>query len=114
MSSVERTVLTIVGGLLIVGSAHAGALRLVQTIPLPGVEGRIDPMAIDMAGQRLFIAALGNNSVEVLDLHAGKRVRSLTGFREPQGVAWTSQLDVSSGIVCTSRSAPAWAEPTIN
>src|SRR5213594_2747751 len=92
-----RSVVMIASSLLIVGSAHAGVLRLVQTIPLPGVEGRIDHMAIDLAGQRLFVAALGNNSVEVLDLQAGKRVRSLTGFREPQGVAWTSQLVVSSG-----------------
>src|ERR1044071_2363356 len=64
------------------------ALRLVQTIILPGVEGRLDHMAVDVAGQRLFIAALGNNSVEVVDLKAGQRERSLTGFREPQGLAW--------------------------
>jgi hypothetical protein len=75
-------------------------LRLVQTIPLPGVEGRIDHMAVDVAGQRLFIAALGNNSVEVVDLRAGTRSQSVTGFHEPQGVAYaadTDQLYVASG-----------------
>ena len=70
--------------------AHAAppALRLVQTISLPKVEGRIDHMAVDIAGQRLFIAALGNNSIEVVDLKRGKRERSLAGFHEPQGLAW--------------------------
>jgi hypothetical protein len=63
-------------------------LRLVQTIPLPNVEGRIDHMAVDLKGQRLFIAALGNNTVEVLDLRAGQRIRSITGLHEPQGVGF--------------------------
>src|SRR5512142_1289888 len=62
------------------------ALRLLQTIPLPNVEGRIDHLAIDIKGQRLFIAALGNNSVEVVDLRVGKVIQSISGFSEPQGV----------------------------
>src|SRR5436190_11116976 len=70
----------------------ATPLRLVQTIPLPNVEGRIDHLAVDLKGQRLFVAALGNDTVEILDLRAGTRVRSLTGFREPQGVAFIESL----------------------
>jgi len=70
----------------------AGAqLRPVAVIPLAGVEGRIDHLACDAAGGRLFVAALGNNTVEVIDLAAGRRVRSLTGFAEPQGVAYLAQ-----------------------
>src|SRR2546425_6415419 len=68
-------------------------LKLSQTIPLPGVEGRIDHMAVDVKGQRLFVAALGNNSVEVLDLRASKHFRSITGFHEPQGVGFVPELD---------------------
>ncbi|MFB3922021.1 MAG: YncE family protein [Terriglobia bacterium] len=67
-------------------AADSVALRQVQTIPLPGVEGRIDHLGVDVRGQRLFVAALGNNSLEVLDLRAGTRVRSITGLRAPQGV----------------------------
>ena len=55
-------------------TAHAQEgmpLRMVQTIPLPHVEGRIDHLAVDLHGQRLFVAALGNNTLEVLDLTAG-------------------------------------------
>ncbi len=46
----------------------AVALRLVQTIPLPNVEGRIDHMSVDIKGQRLLIAALGNNCSSLLPL----------------------------------------------
>src|SRR3954454_10555446 len=61
-------------------------LRLEKTIPLPHVQGRIDHMAIDGKNHRLFVAALGNNTVEVIDLEHGKRINSISGFREPQGV----------------------------
>jgi hypothetical protein len=62
------------------------------SIALPGVSGRIDHLALDAAGKRLFIAALGNNSVEVVDLSAGKAIRSLRGMDEPQGVAYVQEL----------------------
>jgi DNA-binding beta-propeller fold protein YncE len=62
-------------------------LTLARSIELPRVDGRIDHLAFDPAGQHLFVAALGNNTVEVLDLKAGAHVRSLSGFREPQGIA---------------------------
>src|SRR5438876_11667245 len=62
-------------------------LTLVRSIDLPRVEGRIDHLSIDAAGQRLFVAALGNNTVEVLDLKSGSHVKSVPGFREPQGIA---------------------------
>jgi len=63
------------------------SLTLVGTIDLPGVEGRIDHLAVDTGAQRLYVAALGNNTVEVLDLKSGSRVKSVPGFREPQGIA---------------------------
>jgi DNA-binding beta-propeller fold protein YncE len=62
-------------------------LRQAQVIPLPGVAKRIDHMAIDPIGKRLFVSALGNGTLEVIDLKAGKRVRSIPGLQEPQGVA---------------------------
>ncbi|MFI5393993.1 MAG: hypothetical protein ACHQ9S_00545 [Candidatus Binatia bacterium] len=71
---------------------EAAPLRLAQSIPLPDVEGRIDHLAVDITGQRLFVAALGNNSVEAVDLRSGTCVRSLTGFHEPQGVAFVQNL----------------------
>jgi DNA-binding beta-propeller fold protein YncE len=72
--------------------AHASTLALTGTIPLPGVSGRIDHCAIDASGHRLFVAALGNNTVEVVDLAAGRVARSLAGFSEPQGIAYVADL----------------------
>jgi DNA-binding beta-propeller fold protein YncE len=68
-------------------------LRMVQTIPLLNVEGRIDHLTVDLKGQRLFIAALGNNTVEVVDLQAGKRIQTIGGFQEPQGVSFIPEFN---------------------
>lgn len=83
-----RTVLAI-AALVAVGAAQSdrAALSFVRAIDLPGVEGRIDHLAYDPSTHRLFVAALGNGSLEVLDAAAGVHLRSLPGFHEPQGVA---------------------------
>jgi DNA-binding beta-propeller fold protein YncE len=64
-----------------------------QTIPLRNVEGRIDHMAVDLKGERLFIAALGNNTVEIVDLRAGKHIGTITGLHEPQGVGFVPEFN---------------------
>src|SRR5450432_4244262 len=56
-------------------------LRLVQTIPMTGVDGRIDHLAIDVTGRRLFVCALGNGTLEVVDLEKSQRVQSVPGFK---------------------------------
>jgi len=78
---------TIVGVVSFQQLGGQAPLNLVGTIDLPRVEGRIDHLAFDAGTQRLFVAALGNNTVEVLELKSGAHVKSLTGFREPQGIA---------------------------
>jgi DNA-binding beta-propeller fold protein YncE len=75
-------------------------LRLVQTISLPNVKGRLDHMDVDAKGKRLFVAGLENGTVEVVDLRSGKWSRSLSGFKKPQGVLYVPQLNkifVASG-----------------
>ena len=76
-----------------VQAQESSALRMAQTISLPNVEGRIDHMAVDVKGQRLFIAALGNNSVEILDLNTGKHLKRVSGLHEPQGVGFSSEFN---------------------
>ena len=78
---------------MIAAHLQAAPLALKQTIPLPGVEGRIDHFAFDPAGERLFVCALGNNTVEVVDLRKGARFHSITGLGAPQGVAYVPELD---------------------
>jgi DNA-binding beta-propeller fold protein YncE len=70
-----------------IDAQSAAPVGLKQTILLPGVEGRIDHLAVDIAGERLFVCALGNNSIEVLDLTKAERVHSITGLGAPQGIA---------------------------
>jgi hypothetical protein len=55
------------------------ALGLVQKIPLPGVTGRLDHMGVGLEKNRLFVAAVGNNTLEVVDLAGGKVIESLAG-----------------------------------
>ena len=68
------------------GASSQTPLSQVGAIALSGVEGRIDHLAVDMDAQRLYVAALGNNTVEVLDLERSRHLKSLPGFREPQGI----------------------------
>ncbi|HET6992457.1 MAG TPA: YncE family protein, partial [Bacteroidia bacterium] len=71
-------------------TAKNEALKFVQSIPLPGVKGRIDHMAYDVSGQRIFICALGNGSVEIVDLKSGKVIHSINHLAEPQGIVFDS------------------------
>ena len=72
----------------------AEPLVLDRTIALNDVSGRIDHMAIDLGRQRLFVAELGNGTLDVIDLVQGKAVRRIGGLKEPQGVAYAPGADV--------------------
>jgi len=80
-------------GIAAIAAQNAAPLKLKETIPLSGVEGRIDHFAFDPTGERLFVCALGNNTVEVLDLRKGERVHSIAGLGAPQGVAYAPELN---------------------
>jgi DNA-binding beta-propeller fold protein YncE len=71
--------------LLLFGGIAQGQV-LKGRIELPNVEGRIDHFSADVKGQRLFMAALGNHTVEVLDVQSGKRVHTIADLAEPQGL----------------------------
>ena len=77
----------------------AASLELVSTIPLPGVKGRIDHFSVDVKGHRLFVAALGNDTVEVVDTQGGRTTR-MSGLGEPQGVLYvaaSNRLFIANG-----------------
>jgi DNA-binding beta-propeller fold protein YncE len=67
------------------GQGH-DALRLARRLELAGVEGRIDHFSVDVKGNRLFVSALGNHTMEVLDIVSGKRLHTIRDLAEPQGV----------------------------
>jgi DNA-binding beta-propeller fold protein YncE len=68
-------------------------LVLETKILIGDVKGRIDHLGIDVEHRLLFVAELGNNSLGVVDLAAGKVLRTITGFNEPQGVAYVPFAD---------------------
>jgi DNA-binding beta-propeller fold protein YncE len=73
-------------------AGNGTVLKLVQSIPLPDVDGRIDHFAIDVKGERAFLAALTKNTIEVVDLKAGRIIKTLPGFAKPQGVRFVPEL----------------------
>src|SRR5690349_7357346 len=73
--------------------AQDAPLEPAGSIALPAVKGRIDHFGVDVGHHRLFIAALVNDTLEVLDLRANARTASLPGFGEPQGVLYVPALD---------------------
>src|ERR1700730_12441565 len=77
------------------GEAQTAVAPLVleAKIPLGEVSGRIDHLAIDVKRQRLFVAELGNDALGVVDLAAGKVLRTIAGLKEPQGVAYVDFAD---------------------
>jgi len=88
---VNCTVATLLLAALLVLTVHAfgqesQVLLLHSRIPLTNVKGRIDHFSVDVKGQRLFVAAVANHSLEVIDLQSGKQVHTITGLAEPQGV----------------------------
>ena len=68
-------------------------LRLEKSVEMPDVQGRIDHLSIDVKGQRLFVSALGNNTLEVIDVKSGKRVKTIGQLKEPQGVLYVPETE---------------------
>jgi DNA-binding beta-propeller fold protein YncE len=68
-------------------------LLLVQQIPLPNVGGRIDHFTFDGKRKRVIGAALGNNTVEIVDTFAGRDIHSISGAADPQGVVYVGDLN---------------------
>ena len=100
-----RTLIAVIG--VMCGPARGGEpLRLVQTIPIPGVSGRLDHMTVDLEHRRLFVSAIESNTVEVIDMRSGHWTRSLSGFSKPQGVFYapdSKKLFVANGTDGTCR-----------
>jgi YVTN family beta-propeller protein len=93
---------TIVLGTLSAVAQTSSPLVLQQTIQLPKVTGKFDHFAIDLQGHRLFVAATGNHSVEVIDLATNKVSESITGLGKPHGLVWvaaTQSLYVADGAL---------------
>jgi DNA-binding beta-propeller fold protein YncE len=72
---------------------EAPPVREVQEIPLPGVQGRLDHFTIDPKRKRVIFSGLGNNTVQVVDVFAGRMIHQIDGLAEPQGVLYLPEWD---------------------
>ena len=79
-SSLLRLLVGTIVALSSVCAQNTSPLHLEKEIPLPDVEGRIDHFSADVQGQRLFIAALENGTVEVIDIRKGERSTEVKGL----------------------------------
>ena len=68
-------------------------LQLEEQIPVPGVAGRLDHFSSDAKRRRLFVSALGNNTLEVIDVFAGRVIHSIKGLAQPQGPLYVPGVD---------------------
>src|SRR5512141_3027427 len=78
--------------------AREKPLVFTEAVPLENAKGRFDHFA--MGGGRLFVAALGSNAVEAINIGGRILDHSITGVPDPQGVAFspeTNKLLVASG-----------------
>ena len=97
----RKNLVLLMAGVALIGSAlaaHSQAegkqpLRLIQTIAIPNVKGRLDHMEVDVNGKRLFVAGLEQGTFEVSDLKTGKWQHSIPGFKKPQGAVYVHKLN---------------------
>lgn len=75
-------------------AAESEALVLVKTIPLQGVAGKLDHLAVDSKGERLFVANKPNNTLDIVDLKTGKLIRQIADQGKVSGVAYAADLDI--------------------
>jgi DNA-binding beta-propeller fold protein YncE len=75
-------------------AADPAPLVKVQTISLKGVVGNLDHLAVDAKGGRLFVANKANNTLDVVDLKAGKLIKQIPDQTKVSGVSYAGDLDM--------------------
>jgi YVTN family beta-propeller protein len=68
-------------------------LKLVATIPLPGLkDGDFDHFAPDVDGHRLFLTDEENDKVDVLDTVTNQRIHTIEGTKAPHAILFRRDL----------------------
>ncbi len=75
-------------------AAEETPLKLVMTIPLKGIDGKLDHLAVHSKGERLFVANKPNNTLDVVDLKTGKLVQQIKDQGKISGIAYSAELDM--------------------
>lgn len=69
-------------------------LKLVNIIVLQNISGRLGHMAYNEKQGVVYLAALSNNTMEVVDLQNKKTIRSVKSLRQPIDVEYISNIDL--------------------
>jgi DNA-binding beta-propeller fold protein YncE len=73
---------------------ESAPLFLTRIIPIADTPGRFDHMSVDNKRGLIFATVFGNDTVEVLQVERGKRIRTLTGaFNRPQAALYMPDLN---------------------
>ncbi|MGN6180889.1 MAG: YncE family protein [Mucilaginibacter sp.] len=122
MEKYLNRLLALTGVILLCGcngtrSYGQSVLKLEKEISMPNIKGRIDHMDINVEDEVVYVAALGNNTLEVVDLKNGKILHTISGLSEPQGVAYIPrhhELFVANGGTgeCIFYSTSNWEKIT--
>jgi DNA-binding beta-propeller fold protein YncE len=100
MRSISLVLLCSLGATLTASAQHSAPLTLTRTIALKSVAGRFDHFAFDPATNRLFVAATGNHSIEIVNVSDGEVTERITGLGKPHGLAWIDgKLFVADGTL---------------
>jgi DNA-binding beta-propeller fold protein YncE len=107
----RRTVIAAIAAMAVLAPRVSSAvdetppLVRVRTIALKGPVGGLDHLAIDAKRGRLFVANTSNDSLDVVDLKAGKLLKQVSGQGRIRGVDYSPDVDqifagCSTGGVC--------------
>ncbi|HYZ83449.1 MAG TPA: hypothetical protein VE621_03565 [Bryobacteraceae bacterium] len=95
-----RVVCCLLFGTLALAAAQNPPLKLVATIPLPNIEGRLGRPAADLTGQRVFVPATTANTLEIVNIASGRVSGSVKGLKGPLAVAY---LPVKNRVFVANR-----------
>ena len=92
-SAYFASAVAVMGSIAQAQEREAPPVREVQEIPLPGVQGRLDHFTIDPKRKRVIFSGLGNNTVQVVDVFAGRMIYQIEGLSQPQGTLYLPEWD---------------------
>src|SRR5262249_45495224 len=73
-------------------AADTPSLKYLKTIDLKGKPGKLDHLVVDSKSQRLFQANKVNNTLDIVDLKAGKLIKQISGQAGAPGRAYAADL----------------------
>jgi hypothetical protein len=90
---------------VVASAADPPPLERVQTIDLKGPVGGLDHLSVDARRGRLFVANTSGNSLDIVDLKAGKLLKQVPGQAESGGLPTPRRPTASSSATAPEGSA---------